>query len=319
MAISIQPELVLLSWGGGQDSSALLELYIKDQSFRKRFAPGRFLVVMAATGDEHPETNAHVQNTIVRCKELGVEFVHITGDMGFHTGDWAQGLHGQWRAHNTIGSASYPASCSASLKIEPIYKYLEYWIEREYGFKAGRKKGLRQFVEKFGKIRVLIGIAKGEEKRVAKAAKPLTFDFIEPVKDSTPKWMTYCIDRVYPLIELGLDRAGCQAYLRSQDAHVPPPSNCIKCAYKSKQEVLWTKRFLPVEFAEWVELETNKRAHWAGRVDSKTGLPVPNHGVKGLKTLVEFLAEAEAEYGHMTDAELDEYRFSHGHCVSSKY
>jgi hypothetical protein len=312
-------ELTVLSFGAGQDSTTLLELYLQDAAFRRRYAAGRFLVIMAATGDEHPETDAHVAKTIQRCKDQGVEFVHITGDMGFHTGHWAQGLHGQWRAHNTIGSASYPASCSSSLKIAPIYMFLEVWIEREYGFKAGKKKGLRQFVERFGKIDVLLGIAKGEEKRVAKSARPLTFDFLEPEKDSTPKWMIDCINRVYPLIDLGLDRAGCQAYLRSINAYVPPPSNCISCPYKSHQEVLWTARFLPKQFATWIELETNKRNAWAGRLDSKTGLPIPNHGVKGMKTLVEFLAEAEAKYGSMTDDELNDYRFSHGHCVTSKY
>lgn len=42
-------------------------------------------------------------------------------------------------------------------------------------------------------------------------------------------------------------------------------------------------------------------------------------GVFGKKLLPEILEEAIKEFGHLTDAELKEYKMSHGHCVKSKY
>lgn len=79
-----QQQLTVLSYGGGQDSSALLEMYLDDtDGFRAKYAPGDFLVVMADTGDEYPSTVEHVRRTKERCKAAGVEFVHITANMGF--------------------------------------------------------------------------------------------------------------------------------------------------------------------------------------------------------------------------------------------
>jgi hypothetical protein len=47
---------------------------------------------------------------------------------------------------------------------------------------------------------MLIGIAKGEEGRCGEAME---------------KWMRETVERVYPLIDLGLDRQGCQDYIAS--------------------------------------------------------------------------------------------------------
>jgi hypothetical protein len=271
---------------------------------------------MSGTGNEHPDTDAYVETVKALCAARGVEFFHLTPDLGYHTGAWKGGLVGQWTANSTIGSASYPPSCSDSLKISPIWRFIEDYVEKHYGYQAGRKAGLKAFVRDFGKIRCILGIAKGEETRVQESAQT-AFDFVKSTK-SERVWFTECVERVYPLIDLGLDRAGCQAYIRSVAVTVPPPSNCMYCAYKSKAEVLWTARTYPDHFAIWLKLEDAKRAKWAGAVD-KNGNPIANHGVKGTKTLREFLAEAETQYGHWTAEQLDEYRFSHGHCTTSKF
>jgi 3'-phosphoadenosine 5'-phosphosulfate sulfotransferase (PAPS reductase)/FAD synthetase len=85
------PELTVLSYGGGQDSTALLYLYaFNHPGFRPRYAPKRFLVLMADTGDEHPETYAHVEHTAAFCRERGVEFHHIALGMGYHPRLWAR-------------------------------------------------------------------------------------------------------------------------------------------------------------------------------------------------------------------------------------
>jgi len=292
-------ELTVLSYGGGQDSWTLLLRYVNDPDFRETYAPGRFLVVMADTQDEHPATLEHVEYTKTFCADHGIEFVHITPDMGHHLATW-QGLREFYRANNAIGSKRYPKSCTDKLKLRPIYDYLEQWLGREYGVKVGRKAGFVEFAEKHGKINMLIGIARREEKRCS-----------DPTKDPL-KWRRQSINTLYPLIDLGMDRADCQQYMKDLDQPVCAPSNCILCPFMSKIELLWLVRFLPQDYHDWVELEAAKLEHWSH-------LGERNLGVWGEKALPQVLIEAQTEHGHMTDEDLQEYKMSHGHCVMSKY
>ncbi len=293
-------ELTVLSFGGGQDSTALLYKYAFDPAFRAKYAPGRFLVVMAATLDEHPETNRHVAEVTEFCKQQSIEFVYITPDMGFHGGKW-QGYRQFLRATNTCGSKAFRKTCTDNLKIKPIYRFLEQWLAREYGVANRLKKGFYQFVHKGGgKIKMLVGIAKGEESRCGEAIE---------------KWMRETVERVYPLIDLGLDRQGCQDYIASCQKPVPPPSNCMLCPFMSEIELLWLYYNYPQDYQDWVILEQNKIDRFRGE-----GLPDDkNLGVWGRKLLPKKLEEAKARYGHMTHAQINEYKMSHGHCVKSKY
>ena len=294
-----QPELTVLSFGGGQDSTAILDLLVFDKGFRRRYAPGRLLVVMADTGDEHPATVAHTAYIKQFCEKHGVEFVLITPDMGFHSEKWTD-LRGFYRRTNTVGSKAFPKTCTDKLKLVPIYRFLESWLGTHYGVQVGRKKGFREFVEAYGKIRVLIGIAKGEEKRMA-----------APGMDAQP-WKRDCIETEYPLVDRGMDRQACQDYIRSVGEPVPFPSNCILCPFMNEIEMLWLYRFMHADYLDWVEIERNK-------LEANRHMGEKNLGVWGKKTLPEKMAEVLTKHGHMSDEELNTYKMSHGHCVMSKY
>jgi len=105
-------QLTVLSFGGGQDSSALLEMILDDPDFRAKYAPNDLLVCMSDTGDEFDATYRHVRDVQARCKAAGVEFVFITSDMGYHSESW-QSLRHFYRTKGTIGSKSYPKTCTA--------------------------------------------------------------------------------------------------------------------------------------------------------------------------------------------------------------
>jgi 3'-phosphoadenosine 5'-phosphosulfate sulfotransferase (PAPS reductase)/FAD synthetase len=291
--------LTVLSFGGGQDSHALLYRYAFDPDFRAKYAPGRFLVIMAATLDEHPETNVAVEAAKVFCREQSIEFVHITPDMGFHGGKW-QGYRQFLMATNTCGSKAFRKTCTDNLKIKPIYRFLEQWLAKNYGVRSALKKGFYDFAAKYGKIKVLIGIAKGEESR---CGAPLE------------KWAQMTTERVYPLIDLGMDRQGCQDYIAACNKPVPPPSNCMLCPFMSEIELLWLYHNYQADYNAWVILEQNKidRFRREGLADDK------NLGVWGRKLLPQKLQEAKVRYAHMTIADINEYKMSHGHCVKSKY
>lgn len=316
-----QQQLTVLSYGGGQDSSALLEMYLDDtDGFRAKYAPGDFMVVMADTGDEYPSTVEHVRRTKERCKAAGVEFVHITADMGFHSDSW-KNLRHFYRTHGTIGSKAYPKSCSDRLKIQPIYRFLEQWLSDRYGVRCHKKAGLREFAARFGKIRMMIGIAKGEEKRVSNP-------------DNSPhRWYRESIEPVYPLIDLGMDRAACQTLLHAKSMYVAP-SNCMACPFLSLEELEYLRRFYPESLQDWVGLEAAKLVKHADKSAvivtdaeghpklAKDGTPKTknkNYGVFGVTPLPEKIKEAKERFGHWSDERIQDYRYSHGHCVATAY
>lgn len=105
-------QLTVLSFGGGQDSSVLLDLYLSDLEFRKKYAPNDFVAIMSDTGDEFDLTLKHVRETEKRCQEAGVEFHFLTADKGYHSESW-KSLRHFYRSKNAIGSKAYPKTCTA--------------------------------------------------------------------------------------------------------------------------------------------------------------------------------------------------------------
>lgn len=291
--------LTVLSFGGGQDSTAILYKLMYDLEFKQKYANGDLIIVMADTRNEHVETDGHVAQIRMFCSLHEIPFYFILPE-DYASGDWKEGYISFLEKGNRIGSKCFPKTCTDNLKIKPIYKWLEDYVHDKYKtIKHGRKRAIKEFVAKYGKIDVLIGIAKGEEKRASSN------------EESTTVWMRNCINKVYPLLDIGMDRQGCQDYIAGVGHTVPPPSNCILCPFMSYQELLYLHRYNRPWFNKWVDLEANK---------IKANSHVErNMGVWGEKLLPEALKVAEKKHGHMTYEELVEYKFSHGHCVKSKY
>ena len=297
-------KLTILSFGAGQDSTAILYKLVYDKMFRKTYAPKDLMVVMADTRNEHVQTNKHRRATEKFCRKHGIPFIFVLPE-DYASGDWTKGYINFLEVGNRIGSKCFPKTCTDNLKIKPIYKWLDEYIFKEYGYGHKNKSGklmktpIKEFNEKYGKITVLLGIAKGEEKRAGSN------------QESPSVWMRNCINKVYPLIELGMDRQACQDYIHKVGHIVPPPSNCILCPFMSYQELLYLARYERLWFNKWVELERNK-------IEANKHVE-NNMGVWGEKLLPEALEIAKKKFGHMTYDELHEYKMSHGHCVKSKY
>ena len=306
---SRRKRFVVLSFGAGQDSTAILYKLIYDEDFRAAYAPDGFIVIFSDTSNEHPRTMLHVAEIKALCKTHRIEFHHITSDMGFHPKTWPS-LIEQYERNNSIGmkGAQYNKLCTSNLKIEPIYRFLSAYLAERFGFAnncgvSKSKAGLVAFAEKYGKVEMIIGIAAGEERRIEKVE----------IKQA---WMRNSVERVFPLIDIGYDRASCQNYIRRVGHRVPPPSNCMICHFLSLIELLWLYRTYPDMYHKWVKLEKAKLKKDAARME-KEGKN--NSGVFGNKRLPEALLDAINKHGHMTDEELEEYKMSHGHCVLSQY
>ncbi|WP_286851109.1 MULTISPECIES: hypothetical protein [Sphingobacterium] len=315
-----ETKLTVLAFGGGQDSTTILYKIILDPSFREKWIHGDLLILMSDTGNEHPHTYSHISFIEDLCRRNGIAFCFITSDKGYHPKTWPS-LTAQFEKNSTIMSLAYPRTCTDNLKIKPLYNYLDHYIAQTYYDYTEEtipkgKAFIKRFVKDFGRIKVILGIAAGEEKRIAKSErksrKAQQLNLFKTYRDPIPKWMTECIEKTYPLIEECMDRSACQTYIRAVGFPLPYPSNCIMCPYLSKIEILWLFKNMPDQFARWVTYENAKLEKCKEKVKR-------NLGVKGEQRLNEILQDAIQEFGHMTDEELNEYKMSHGHCVLSSY
>lgn len=307
-------KLTILSMGLGQDSFTILLLLIFDKDFRKKYAPNDLIIIFSDTGNEHPETYKFRDEIVIPlCKKHNLEFVTISNDMGYHGNTW-QSLTHQWEnGKATVGSMAYPKTCTHNLKLNPQYKYVEELLPKRYKDLENRKRkaNFTQFAKYHGKIKFLVGIAKGEESRVADA------------ESETALWKKQSVVVEYPLIDVGFDRQSCQDYIKAADMPLPIPSNCMFCPFGcNHMELLWLEKSYPDRFDEWCEFEQRKLdAH--KDAERNLGVSARLHKEGNLKgqafTLKDMLKEAKEKYSNVTLSELNEYKWSHGHCVNSKY
>jgi hypothetical protein len=290
--------LTVISFGAGQDTIYFVWRIIVDFEFRKRHIPEEFIIVGSDTGAEHPHTYEAIKHVQMFALMNQIPFFWITPDMGFHPKTWLS-LYHQYKKNNSIGSAAFRQTCTDNLKVKVVDNFVEWFIKSNYGYTSNRKKAYYEFHRDYGTIRLILGFAAKEESRTSNGNK---FD---------PKWKKIAIERYYPLIVDGTDR---QAAIDWNEANIPfkvYPSNCIICFYSSDQEILWLYRNYPKEWYNWVAMEKAKL--------DKYNTSDKNYGVYGKITLPEKLAKAEKLYGHWTNEQLDEYKYSHGHCIKSKY
>ncbi|KKO91756.1 hypothetical protein AAW12_08835 [Sphingobacterium sp. Ag1] len=313
-------ELTVLSFGAGQDSSFILYMIITFKWFREKYVKGRLIVVFSDTGDEFNHTYEHILYIQRLCKENNIEFYFLSKSP-YHPRTW-KSLTAQFERNQNIMSMTGSRSCTDNLKIKVIYNFLDHYIAQEYyGYRGSKipkgKHYIKKFAEDQGKIRVIIGIAYGEEKRVMKASKKqlkkMQRVFDKKWSHPIPLWFRMGIEKCYCLIDEAIARWDIHDRTEAMGFQLPFPSNCKKCPYITKQELLWLYRFMPLDYYLWVFYEKKKMVKWECKGDK-------NHGVKGEgKTLEDILEEAIKEFGHWTDEQLTEYKMSHGHCVMSTY
>lgn len=291
-------KLTVVSFGAGQDTIYFVWRLIIDLEFRKRHIPNDFIIVGSDTGAEHPHTYEAIKAVELLALENQVPFYWITPQMGFHPKTWPS-LFAQYEKNDSIGSVAFRQSCTDNLKVKVVDGFVEWFLKQNFGYTSTRKKAYHEFYEQYGSIRLILGFAAKEEGRTSNGNK---FD---------PVWKQKTVQRYFPLIEDSTDR---QTAIDWLEANVPfrvYPSNCVICFYMSDQELVWLFKNIPEMYYYWVERE-------GAKVDKYDGQE-KNYGVFGKMYLPEKLNKALALYGHWTAEQLDEYKYSHGHCIKSKY
>ena len=161
--------------------------------------------------------------------------------------------------------------CTQELKIVPNERYLKTWlIERGlirlppgYMYQDGHlwdrrcclefQDWPRLAVPQDIFIETLFGISTDEPLRV---------------KERGPRWQR----TRYPLIELGMSRDDCIAWLKGHGYPVPFKSACIQCPYRSDESWLWMRQNFSDEFEEacryddWLRTPEAKRYGAYGRI-----------------------------------------------------
>ena len=290
--------ITFLSNGAGQDTTYLIHRFCTDPEFKAKHVKGELIVVGSDTGDEHDHTYENVVYLRKICREAGIKFYWLTPEMGFHSNAW-QSLFGQFYRNNNIGSAAFSQTCTDNLKIQVVNRFTEWYLCKYYGYEMGGKKAFYRFYEDHGSIRLILGFAAKEESRTSKG------------NEADPVWKKLTVERYYPLILDDVDRQGAIDHNEANIEHTVWPSNCMRCFYMTDPEVVWLNRFYPDKFLEWVARENAKLTKY----DHKE----VNLGVFGKLTLEQKLEKALLKYGHWTDGQLNEYKYSHGHCIKSKY
>lgn len=206
---------VVLSYGMGADSTAVLLRWLDDPASRD-FELDDLVVITAMTGDEFPETRAHVEaHVLPRMAEHGVRFVQVARRgptqadgvvvLDDSTAPTRLHLEGAWKLSDELllaGTVPQVAAgrrlCSVKFKGWP----LDTWLGGELGGQS---------------FRHVIGF---ESEETGRAERDTSYSDEQRTSE-------------YPLIEWGWDRAACQDYIRAVTGIAGdwPKSCCTYCPF----------------------------------------------------------------------------------------
>jgi hypothetical protein len=107
-------------------------------------------------------------------------------------------------------------------------------------------------------MRKFIGLKpKQRSKQKVKIWLGISVDEATRMKPSRVPW----VENHYPLIERGMSRNDCMAYLKKNNVPIPPKSACIGCPFHSDHFWLALKRNAPEEWEDACQFDDAIRKH----------------------------------------------------------
>ncbi len=222
----------ILTYGGGLDSFTVL---VKSIQLGEQPDIAIFCDVGdgSATRDgadpgEWPSTYRHIREVVMPlCAAHGIEFVWL--DSASYPVREARSLFAWFAVRGQIPTAS-GRTCTIHAKVERF----ERWAVDRFG--AGAE------------IEVWVGFEAGEEDRAAN----------DPNATSKPRKGGIVRRNRFPLIEWGMCRCRCEAFVREAGYPVPRKSACTFCPFGSRGDWQTLARELPETFAQIAKLEVDK-------------------------------------------------------------
>lgn len=179
-------------------------------------------IVFADTGQEHQETYDYLADVSgPYAREHGLEITVLGSE--WRTNHYAADLETYCREHRML-PGTWVRWCTDRYKVKPIMRFLK------------RMMG----ASKSEPIESWIGISTDEQRRALLSTDPLEI-------------------KRYPLIEMGLSRADCEAVIRRAGLSVPPKSGCWFCPFQKQAKWHQLKREHPDLFERALFMEDNAR------------------------------------------------------------
>lgn len=217
----------VISYGGGVQSTALVVLAAQGKLDGVMGGPVRH-ALFANVGDdsEHPDTIEYVREIAIPwAKEHGIEIVELSPTkFGKPTTLWQEVMNPESKRIlvPVYGDANIPLqrSCTAEFKIRTVGR----WVKANGATKEDPAL-------------VAIGISADEFHRAGRGKEE------------------FAQQRVYPLLDLNIDRIGCTKIIREAGLKVPPKSSCFFCPFHRPQTWSELRRDRPDLFDKAQELE----------------------------------------------------------------
>lgn len=218
--MSLEFQNLVVSYGMGTNSTAML-IGLRERGIRPA------LIMAADTGDEKPETYAHLEVMQNWCAEAVFPRIVVVRNalpQGIKDGS----LYNECLRLGTLPSKSFGfSSCSVKWKVRPQDQYLKKWMA-EQGIVF---------------VRHAIGYDADEIERSQKTLPPRT---------DKENW--------YPLIEWGWGRDECVAAITRAGLKQPGKSACFMCPSSKKPEIVWLRRTHPDLYSKAITMERRAMA-----------------------------------------------------------
>jgi 3'-phosphoadenosine 5'-phosphosulfate sulfotransferase (PAPS reductase)/FAD synthetase len=262
-----------LNYGGGVNSTALAVLV--ETGTLSQYSHCRY--VWSDTKDEEDETYAYIERVFRPwLRKHGKELEVVSGK---------EGVLERWQRLAVVGSRTL-RPCTDYAKIQPIEQHVKtaaFWalsVERRADYLITAANTLLKWPSflKYG-----AGEIGDAEAVIDWLSEPATDDQMAAASMLNRLAMGLCIKeagvvqllgidsdqphrarpsregdialKAYPLINLGIDRKGCERIIAEAGLCVPPKSGCWHCPFKRKSEVIKLALERPERFQKIIDLE----------------------------------------------------------------
>lgn len=204
---------IVVNLGAGVQSSTLIEMIVEGE------LPPVDLVIFADTGDEPPWVYNQVAYLAMRLSLRNIPLIRVAKD---GPGIVENAMYGHFRFATmplfTKGDSGKKGQmrrqCTKEFKIQPINNYLLDWMVEHGHGKRGIDKNGRDYRRVSTKVYI-------------EQWYGISMDEIERMKDRGAGWQK----AIYPLIDKGMKRSDCIAWLKSKGLPIPDKSSCVVCPF----------------------------------------------------------------------------------------
>ncbi|HFC10139.1 MAG TPA: hypothetical protein ENJ54_09875 [Chloroflexi bacterium] len=230
--------MIFLSLGAGLQSTTIAEMVVEGDLPRPTAA------IFADTGNEPPWVYEHLGYLEGRLASVGVPLwrVRRKGSHGLVEDIFTPGLRSYplppFHIEGERGKGMLHRQCTKEYKVIPLRQAIQRYLLENDQARVNRAGAVR--VKPGVQATLWVGISTDERKR----ARP-----------SGVSWLRH----TYPLLEKGMSRADCVAWLRKRGLPIPRKSSCLICPYHSRDFWVDLRRDYPDLWAQVVAIDERLR------------------------------------------------------------